>query len=223
MKIKTYLPALALAFAALLTPAVVGPAEAAVRTGTLTCDIGGGIGVILGSSKPVACRYRSADGYTELYNGTVRKIGVDVGFTWAGRIVWAVFEPGNHGSLAGKYAGVSAEATVGAGIGANVLLGGGNGGITLQPISVQGQTGLNAAAGIGTLTIEPVAAAEVVRPVHVYRHRHRVHSCTCKTTKHRHSYHHASKTKVSKTKTYKTTKTHKPKHVSKTKYVQPKS
>jgi hypothetical protein len=190
MKITKLLPALALT--ALLVPAAAGTAQAAVRTGTLTCDIGGGIGVILGSSKPVACRYTAFDGLTELYNGTVRKFGVDVGFTWSGRIVWAVFEPGReHGSLAGNYAGVSAEASVGAGVGANVLLGGGNGSVTLQPISVQGQTGLNAAAGIGTLNIEPVAAAVVVRPHRVYRH-HRVHRCTC-STKHK-RYHHRKTT-----------------------------
>ncbi|GLS20537.1 hypothetical protein GCM10007874_35540 [Labrys miyagiensis] len=187
MKMTKLLPALALT--ALLIPAAAGSAQAAVRTGTLTCDIGGGIGVIVGSSKPVACRYTSFDGETELYNGTVRKLGVDVGFTLAGRIVWAVFEPGRHGSLGGNYAGVSAEATVGAGVGANVLLGGGNGGVTLQPLSVQGQTGLNAAAGIGTLNIEPVAAAVVVTPHRVYHHRHRVHHCTC-TTKHKHHYYH---------------------------------
>ncbi|CAM5770467.1 hypothetical protein LMIY3S_03183 [Labrys miyagiensis] len=190
MKITKLLPALALT--ALLVPAAAGSAQAAVRTGTLTCDIGGGIGVILGSSKPVACRFASSDGTTELYNGTVRKLGVDVGFTWAGRIVWAVFEPGSHGSLAGNYGGVSAEATVGAGVGANVLLGGGNGGVTLQPISVQGQTGLNAAAGIGTLTIEPVAAAEIVRPARVYRH-HRKHRCTCSIKHKRYHHHHKGK------------------------------
>jgi Protein of unknown function (DUF992) len=189
MKWTNVLPALALA--ALLAPAVAGSAEAAIRTGTLTCDIGGGIGVILGSSKSVSCRYTTYDGATELYTGTVRKIGVDIGFTWAGRIVWAVFEPGRHGSLAGNYAGVAAEATVGAGVGANVLLGGGNGGVTLQPLSVQGQTGLNAAAGIGTLNIEPVPVAEVVRPHRVYRH-HRVHHCTCQKAP-KHYYHHKHK------------------------------
>lgn len=188
MKITKLLPALALT--ALLVPAVSSSAQAAVKTGTLTCDIGGGIGVILGSSKPVACRFSASNGEIELYNGTVRKFGVDVGFTWSGRIVWAVFEPSSgHGSLAGNYAGVSAEASVGAGIGANVLVGGGNGGVTLQPISVQGQTGLNVAAGIGSLNIEPVAAAVIVYPrarVHHYRHRaHRHHY----TSKHKHYTH----------------------------------
>jgi hypothetical protein len=186
MKITKLLPALALA--AVLAPAAASSAQAAIRTGTLTCDIGGGIGVILGSSKSVACRYTAFNGESELYNGTVRKLGVDVGFTLAGRMVWAVFEPGRHGSLGGRYAGVSAEATVGAGVGANVLIGGGNGGVTLQPLSVQGQTGLNAAAGIGTLSIEPVAAAEIVRPTHVYRRHHRARPCAC-STKHKH-YHH---------------------------------
>ncbi len=187
MKMTKLLPALALT--ALLVPAAAGTAQAAIKTGTLTCDIGGGIGVILGSSKPVACRYTAFNGETELYNGTVRKFGVDVGFTWAGRVIWAVFEPSSgHGSLGGTYAGVSAEASVGAGVGANVLVGGGRGGVTLQPISVQGQTGLNVAAGIGSLNIEPVAAAEVVKPHRVYHSRHRTHRCTC-TTRHKTTHH----------------------------------
>ncbi len=174
MKISTFLPALALA--ALLAPATAGSAQAAVRTGTLTCDIGGGIGVVLGSRKSVSCRFSDFNGYSELYDGTITKVGVDVGFTFAGRMVWAVFEPSNrHAPLGGNYAGVSAEASAALGVGANVLLGGGNGGITLQPLSVQGQTGLNASAGIGSLHIRPVAAPVIIQAERVYRPRHKAH------------------------------------------------
>lgn len=42
---------------------------------------------------------------------------------------------------------------VGLGVGANVLVGGSQNNITLQPLSVEGMQGLNVAAGIGILTL----------------------------------------------------------------------
>ncbi|MDQ0394654.1 DUF992 domain-containing protein [Labrys monachus] len=173
MSMMKLLPAVALT--AMLLPAAASGAQAAVRTGTLTCDVAGGVGMVVMSSKAVSCRFTDFNGNSELYAGDVRKFGVDLGFTNGTRVVWAVFEPAvAPGSLAGSYAGVTAEATAGLGLGANVLVGGGNGGVTLQPLSVQGQTGLNVAAGIGSLEIAPVVTPVVARTVgrvH-YRHRH---------------------------------------------------
>jgi hypothetical protein len=60
-----------------------------------------------------------------------------------------------RGSLAGSYVGASAEATVGAGLGANVLVGGFQRSVALQPVSVSGQTGLNFALGVGDLELRP--------------------------------------------------------------------
>ncbi|MGN6465319.1 MAG: DUF992 domain-containing protein [Rhizobiaceae bacterium] len=130
-----------------------------VRIGYLACDIGGGIGYVLGSAKEVDCVFHSSHGRRERYIGTIRKLGVDVGFTTRGRLVWAVFAPtaGYHrGSLGGIYDGATVEATVGAGVGANVLVGGTSGSIHLQTISVQGQLGLNAAATGTSMTLHPV-------------------------------------------------------------------
>ena len=66
-----------------------------------------------------------------------------------------VFAPGKvkKGALAGTYAGGSAEATLGIGLGANVLLGGFKKSIALQPLSLQGQEGLNIAVGISSLKL----------------------------------------------------------------------
>jgi hypothetical protein len=170
MNMMRILPAFALT--ALLLPAGATVAQAAIRTGTLTCDIAGGVGMIIASSKAVSCRFTDFNGNTELYTGDIRKFGVDLGMTYAGRVVWAVFEPAvGSGALAGSYTGVSAEATAGVGLGANVLVGGGNGGVTLQPLSVQGQTGFNVAAGIGSLNIEPAAMPVVERTVVGVHHR----------------------------------------------------
>ena len=130
-------------------------AQRPVKVGTLTCDISGGIGLIVGSQKTMACTFAPTKGGREVYVGSISKFGLDVGATSKGRMVWAVFAPTDkvQGALAGTYVGGSAEATAGAGLGANVLVGGSNRTISLQPVSVQGQTGLNLAAGVSGLQL----------------------------------------------------------------------
>lgn len=129
------------------------------RVGALTCDISGGIGLIIASKKTVACVFTPANAGAprEVYTGSITKFGIDVGATTGGEMIWSVFAPSNRlfGALAGDYVGGSAEATVGAGLGANVLVGGSNRTVALQPISVQGQTGLNVAAGVTGLELRP--------------------------------------------------------------------
>ncbi|HTV71005.1 MAG TPA: DUF992 domain-containing protein [Rhizobiaceae bacterium] len=129
-----------------------------VRIGVLTCDIGGGLGYVLGSAKEVECTFQSTVGSrtSETYSGALRKFGVDLGYTSRGKLVWAVFAPtaGYHrGSLGGLYKGATVEATAGIGVGTNVLLGGTSGSIMLQTISVTGQTGLNLAAAGTSMTL----------------------------------------------------------------------
>lgn len=129
-----------------------------VKIGTLRCDVGGGIGYVFGSAKQITCTFRSVHGGTDSYSGVVRKLGVDLGFTTHGRLVWAVFAPtaGYHqGSLAGRYRGATAEATVGLGAGANMLVGGTTGSVHLQLLSLTGQTGLNVAATGTSMTLNP--------------------------------------------------------------------
>nr|WP_254690035.1 DUF992 domain-containing protein [Shinella daejeonensis] len=129
-----------------------------VKLGVLTCDVGGGVGYVLGSAKSVDCIFKSVRGEEDVYSGVIRKMGVDIGFTTRGRIVWAVFAPtaGYHrGSLGGLYQGATAEATVLAGVGANILVGGTSGSIQLQTLSVGGQLGLNLAATGTSVTLMP--------------------------------------------------------------------
>ena len=146
---------------AIAAPTLVGVgaahAQNTVKTGTLVCRVAGGIGYIVGSQKAVDCRFNSTRGFRERYVGHITKIGLDIGSTTSGTIVWAVFEPtDHHASLGGNYGGVTAEATAGAGLGANALVGGSNNSVALQPFSVSGQTGLNLAAGVGGLTLDRV-------------------------------------------------------------------
>jgi hypothetical protein len=144
------------------SPATPGTAQAAGKSGanvgSLTCNVAGGVGFVFGSSKDLSCLFTRTDGIAERYTGTIKRFGVDVGFTKEAQIVWQVFAPGSiaPGVLAGSYAGSTASATVGVGAGANVLVGGSNKQITLQPVSVEGSVGLNFAAGIGEIELKNV-------------------------------------------------------------------
>lgn len=146
----------------LAAAAFSGPAAAQanrVQAGVLDCDVSAGIGLIIGSRKQVTCSFTpSAGGPREVYVGSIGKFGLDVGATAGGRMVWAVFAPTNapRAALAGTYVGASAEASAGPGLGANALVGGSNRTVALQPLSVQGQAGVNLAVGVAGLTLNPV-------------------------------------------------------------------
>jgi uncharacterized protein DUF992 len=129
-----------------------------VKAGLLTCDVSGGIGFIIGSSKQVSCLFSpDQPGPQEAYVGSFSRFGLDIGITAAGVMLWGVFTETTWGPgfLAGNYVGASGEATIAAGLGANVLIGGSNRTIALQPVSVSGQVGLNLALGIGDLSLRP--------------------------------------------------------------------
>jgi len=138
----------------LVTSAYAG--SAGIKAGVLNCNTSSGWGFILGSSRSIRCNFVANSGTSEHYDGRITRIGVDIGFTRGGVIIWKVIAPTSNlgsGALAGTYGGVSAGATVGVGLGANVLVGGFNRSIALQPISIEGNTGLNVAAGIAGLTL----------------------------------------------------------------------
>ena len=129
-------------------------AQDRVELGMLECAIDGGVGFIVGSQKDLSCTFTPADTSRpkEPYFGVVTKYGLDVGVTGTAVMQWAVLAPTANayalGALAGDYVGASAEATAAVGVGANVLVGGSEQTMTLQPLSVQGQTGLNLALGV---------------------------------------------------------------------------
>ncbi|HLZ82716.1 MAG TPA: DUF992 domain-containing protein [Caulobacteraceae bacterium] len=129
---------------------------AGVRVGTLTCHEAGGWGFIFGSSHHVRCTFSSNDKRVDLYEGSISKFGADVGYQQSAVIVWGVIAPTDHvgrGDLAGHYGGATANAAVGVGAGANALVGGFHKSVALQPVSIEGETGLNVAAGIAELTL----------------------------------------------------------------------
>jgi hypothetical protein len=159
--LKRLLAATALAAVIVVPQFVATPADAGsgVNIGSLNCNVAGGVGFIFGSSKDISCVFTKPDGTAERYHGDIDKYGVDIGFTGDGYMVWAVFAPGQvqKGALAGTYSGASADVAVGLGLGANVLVGGSNKQIALQPVSIEGMTGLNVAAGFGQITLKPGA------------------------------------------------------------------
>lgn len=147
--------AAAFAAVALTVAAVPAQAETRVQVGRLSCTVDPGIGLILGSQKDMTCKFIRKGYKTEVYKGTITKVGLDIGFTERTQIEWLVFSASaanvKKRSLAGTYVGGSGEATLGVGLGSNWLIGGSKRGFALQPWSVQAQTGVNlslAAAGL---------------------------------------------------------------------------
>lgn len=138
---------------------MAAPAHAAgVKVGTLTCDVEEGWGYVLGSQKDLSCVFKSAtNGTIAHYEGDITKLGIDIGYTNAGVMVWAVVAPSSDmrlDALEGKYAGATAGATAVVGGNLNLMVGGLDKSITLQPISIEGNSGLSVTAAIGAMELD---------------------------------------------------------------------
>ena len=163
-----------LAFAAALAASSSqAMAQNAVEAGYLECR-GQTSAFVVGSITKLECLFRPNFGRPQPYFGTIRRVGLDIGWTDSTILHWQVYAPTNRlgpGALAGSYGGGAASVTVGVGVGANALWGGSNSTISLQPVSVQGQTGLSASAGVAALDLEPANIPYGPRR----KHRHRRH------------------------------------------------
>lgn len=152
---KSFLALLGLAVAGALVVAN-GPAEARVRVGLLNCQVAPGVAYIIGSQRDVSCTFKSVSGRSERYTGQMTRVGLDIGFTEGGEIVWAVYAPARRGrgAIAGTYVGASGEASFVAGLSGNVLLGGSRNSIALQPLSVGAQKGFDLAVTASGLRLQ---------------------------------------------------------------------
>ena len=159
---RTALATAVLAGAALATivtlPAATLPASAQgrrVQVGELDCSLSSSVGLVVTSQRNVSCFFHTANTPEAAYVGTLTRLGLDIGVTSGGKIVWTVFVNTDryNGTLAGSYVGATAEAAVALGLGANVLIGGNNDSVALQPVSVQSTTGFNIAAGVSQLNL----------------------------------------------------------------------
>ena len=139
----------------LSAPALAG--EAGVKVGTLSCNVESGWGFVFGSSKDMRCTYTPDKGKPARYTGTIKKFGVDIGYSEGGAMIWVVVAPTSDvgpDALEGDYGGATAGASVGIGGSANVLVGGLDKSIALQPLSLEGHEGLNLAAGIAAVELK---------------------------------------------------------------------
>jgi hypothetical protein len=161
----------AIAAAMLMTAAPAG-VQANVEAGGLTCHSAGGVGYVVTSVLNLECVFApSAGGPQHRYVGVIHRYGVDLGVTQNVALGWVVFAPTgaiHPGDLAGSYGGVHGNASVGVGGGANVLVGGSNNTFALQPVSAEGQVGLNVSAGVTGLELRPAAV-----PTRHHRHHHK--------------------------------------------------
>ena len=136
--------------------AIPASAQQHVQAGVLECRGGGSVGFVIGSVTELSCIFRPDVGPRQLYTAVLRRAGVDLGGTAVSSLVWGVFAPTQQiglGDLSGNYGGVTAGAAVGVGLGANVLYGGSNNSFALQPLSVEGQVGLNVFGGLAGLEL----------------------------------------------------------------------
>ena len=144
--------------AALVTPAAAQQ-SGGTKIGLLTCKSSATLGLIIGSHQRIRYSFAPDNGPPENYEGHINRLGLDLGVKGGGIMTWAVFAPVNgyhHGALAGTYVGGSGSASLGVGVGANALLGGSHKSIALQPLSVEGNVGVNLALGVAGLTLRSV-------------------------------------------------------------------
>ena len=144
---------------ALIATASAASAQERIQAGVLECS-GSTSSFIVGSVTDLQCLFKpSGGGPPESYMARMRRVGLDIGINQQVGLAWGVFAPTRgigRGELTGSYVGGAASATVGVGVGANALIGGSNNTIALQPLSLQGQTGLSAAAGVADLELRAV-------------------------------------------------------------------
>jgi hypothetical protein len=128
-----------------------------VEAGLLQCR-GQSMSYVLASVTQLQCVFQPNVGSPQPYLATIKRVGIDIGWNQSTILHWAVFAPTRRpgpGALAGTYIGGSANATFGVGVGANALFGGSPATVSLQPVSLQGQTGIGAAGGISALELVP--------------------------------------------------------------------
>ena len=158
--VAAFLPFVAAAAAALLSGAPASAQSNSIRQGVLTCQTSASVGLIVGSRQRLRCQFKSETGRTQNYVGTIGRLGLDLGVTAGGVMAWAVLASTANipsRALAGEFVGASGDISVGVGVGANVLVGGTRKSVSLQPLSVEGQVGVNLALGVARMRLSPVS------------------------------------------------------------------
>ncbi|MGY3447995.1 DUF992 domain-containing protein [Bradyrhizobium sp. USDA 4353] len=142
-----------------VAPLAQAHASRPMRVGVLECEGRRTTGKLVMSNARLRCVFRSQGRAPERYVAKVRRYGLDLGLTDETRMAWAVTAPVNdfgRSELGGRYGGVSANAAALVGFGGSFLLRDTDRATQLQPISLQGQTGMNLAAGITEVELVPL-------------------------------------------------------------------
>lgn len=143
--------------AGLTVAAFIAPAAAEnLQVGVLQCDVAKGTSFFVEQKQTMRCVFKHTDGTTENYRGRIKEYGLSLGNPGPAHLVWGVFSPSKNvakGALAGGYGGVTAGASLGVGMGANVLIGGFKKSFTLQPLSMSGMQGTNLALGVANVSL----------------------------------------------------------------------
>ena len=143
--------------AGLTVAAFIAPAAAEnLQVGVLQCDVAKGTSFYVEQKQTMRCVFKHTDGTTEIYRGRIKEYGLSLGNPGPAHLVWGVFSPSKNvakGALAGGYGGVTAGASLGVGMGANVLIGGFKKSFTLQPLSMSGMQGTNLALGVANVSL----------------------------------------------------------------------
>jgi hypothetical protein len=129
------------------------------QAGMLTCKLNPSIGFVLFGHQSMECKFQPVAGPVQAYDGAINTVGLDLGISGGGGFAWSVFGPASgipNGALAGEYVGASGDIGLGVGVGANVLVGGSNRSVALQPVSLEGAMAVNVIAGLSQLKLRPV-------------------------------------------------------------------
>jgi hypothetical protein len=139
-----------------MTTAAAAQQQSNSQVGMLRCRTSASLGLIIGSHQQLACTFSPDNGPPETYSGYINRLGLDIGFTAGGLMAWGVIAHTAgvpRGALAGEYVGASGDIAIGLGVGGNALVGGTGRAFALQPLSVEGEVGVNLALGVAGLTL----------------------------------------------------------------------
>jgi hypothetical protein len=140
------------------TPSLVDAQQTWTQAGMLRCALNPSIGFVIFGHQSMECKFEPVAGPVQAYDGAINTVGIDLGISGGGRLAWAVFGSASgipNGALGGEYVGASGDIGLGVGVGANVLVGGSNRSIALQPLSLEGSMAVNVVAGLSQLKLRP--------------------------------------------------------------------
>jgi hypothetical protein len=151
------IPIAVVAVLALLLPATGQTPSPGTHVGMLTCQMAPSLSVVAGSVQSMRCHFIPDEGHPQqAYVGEMNIVGPEVGIATGGVLAWDVLASTGGPSaaaLTGVYVGGCGEIPMGVGVGANVLFGGPNRTIALQPLLLEGEVEVAPAAGLPSLKL----------------------------------------------------------------------